>query len=79
MIWVCKTILSDGLDKCYFLQKNVEVLITPTIILEPLFLISKEENMNNIDLMNYWIKSSDEDYDTMQVMYKTKRIHGLYF
>ena len=35
MIWVCKTILSDGLDKCYFLQKNVEVLITPTIILEP--------------------------------------------
>lgn len=39
MIWVCKTILSDGLDKCYFLQKNVEVLITPTIILEPHFLI----------------------------------------
>ena len=38
MIWVCKTILSDGLDKCYFLQKNVEVLITPTIILEPFFL-----------------------------------------
>ena len=38
MIWVCKTILSDGLDKCYFLQKNVEVLITPTIILEPAFL-----------------------------------------
>ena len=36
MIWVCKTILSDGLDKCYFLQKNVEVLITPTIILEPI-------------------------------------------
>ena len=38
MIWVCKTILSDGLDKCYFLQKNVEVLITPTIILEPKWL-----------------------------------------
>ena len=35
--------------------------------------------MNNIDLMNYWIKSSDEDYETMKVMYKTNRIHGLYF
>ena len=21
--------------------------------------------MNNIDLMNYWIKSSDKDYDVM--------------
>ena len=41
MILVCKTILSDGLDKCYFLQKNVEALITPTIILEPVFLLNK--------------------------------------
>ncbi len=24
--------------------------------------------MNNIDLMNYWIESSDEDYDTMMYM-----------
>ncbi len=24
--------------------------------------------MNNIDLMNYWIESADEDYDTMMYM-----------
>ena len=24
-----------------------------------------EKIMNNIDLMNYWIKSSDKDYDVM--------------
>ena len=29
--------------------------------------------MNNIDLMNYWIESSDEDYDTMLYMKKGKR------
>lgn len=26
--------------------------------------------MNNIDLMNYWIESSDEDYNVMKVLYK---------
>ncbi len=30
--------------------------------------------MNNIDLMNYWIKSSDEDYKVMNVLYKNKKI-----
>ena len=25
--------------------------------------------MNNIDLMNYWIKSSDNDYDVMLDLY----------
>ena len=35
--------------------------------------------MDNINLMKYWINSSDEDYDAMQVMYKIKRIHGLVF
>ena len=29
--------------------------------------------MNNIDLMNYWIKSSDEDFITMEVLYKNKQ------
>ena len=29
--------------------------------------------MNNIDLMNYWTESSDEDYDTMLYMKKGKR------
>lgn len=29
--------------------------------------------MNNIDLMNYWIKSSDEDYITMQAMKESHR------
>ncbi len=29
--------------------------------------------MNNIDLMNYWIKSSDEDFVTMEVLYKNKQ------
>ena len=29
--------------------------------------------MNNIDLMNYWIESSDEDYDTMMYMKKGKK------
>ena len=25
--------------------------------------------MNNIDLMNYWIDSSDEDYEAMKVLF----------
>lgn len=29
--------------------------------------------MNNIDIMNYWLESSDEDYDTMIYMKKGKR------
>ncbi len=29
--------------------------------------------MNNIDLMNYWIESSDEDYNVMKVLYKNKK------
>ena len=29
--------------------------------------------MNNIDLMNYWIKSSDKDYETMKVLYEAKK------
>ena len=29
--------------------------------------------MNNIDLMNYWIESSDEDYDTMLYMKSGKK------
>ena len=29
--------------------------------------------MNNIDLMNYWIESSDEDYKVMNVLYKNKK------
>lgn len=29
--------------------------------------------MNNIDLMNYWIESSDEDYNVMQVLYNNKK------
>ena len=35
--------------------------------------------MNNIDLMNYWIESSDEDYDTMLYMKKGKRNTGCLF
>ena len=29
--------------------------------------------MNNIDLMNYWIESSEEDYDTMMYMKAGKK------
>lgn len=29
--------------------------------------------MNNIDLMNYWIDSSNEDYDTMKVLFKNHK------
>ena len=29
--------------------------------------------MNNIDLMNYWIESADDDYDTMMYMKTGKR------
>lgn len=29
--------------------------------------------MNNIDLMNFWIESSDEDYDTMMYMKEGKK------
>ena len=29
--------------------------------------------MNNIDLMNYWIESSDEDYNVMNVLHNNKK------
>ena len=29
--------------------------------------------MDSINLMKYWVNSSDEDYDAMQVMYKNKK------
>ena len=29
--------------------------------------------MNNIDLMNYWFESSDEDYNVMQVLYNNQK------
>lgn len=29
--------------------------------------------MNNIDLMNYWLESADEDYNVMQVLYNNKK------
>ena len=29
--------------------------------------------MNNIDLMNYWIKSSDEDFVTMKILYENNQ------
>lgn len=29
--------------------------------------------MNNIDLMNFWIDSSDEDYNVMQVLYNNNK------
>ena len=34
--------------------------------------------MNIIDLMNFWIESANEDYDTMLYMKKGKKIHGVY-
>lgn len=27
--------------------------------------------MNNLDLVKYWIESSDEDYDTMKILYSS--------
>ncbi len=36
--------------------------------------------MNNIDLMNYWIKSANEDYKVMNVLYKNnKNSYCLFF
>lgn len=35
--------------------------------------------MNNIELMNYWIESSNEDYNVMNVLYNSKKIVILYF
>lgn len=29
--------------------------------------------MNNIDLMNYWIESADEDYNVMNVLHSNKK------
>lgn len=29
--------------------------------------------MDNIELMNYWIKSADEDFVTMEILYKNKQ------
>lgn len=34
--------------------------------------------MNSIDLMEYWFKSADEDYDTMLYMKSGKKILGAY-
>ena len=34
--------------------------------------------MNNIDLMNYWIESSDRDYESMKKTMKPNNIHGHY-
>ncbi len=35
--------------------------------------------MNNIDLMNYWIENSNEDYNVMNVLYNSKKIVILCF
>lgn len=36
--------------------------------------------MNNIDLMKYWIESSDEDYNVMNVLYNNhKNSYSLFF
>lgn len=36
--------------------------------------------MNNIDIMNYWIESSDKDYDVMLDLQKSKRnSYALFF
>lgn len=32
--------------------------------------------MNNIDLMKFWIESSNEDYDTMLYMKSGKKNYG---
>ena len=29
--------------------------------------------MNNIDLMNYWVESAEEDYNVMKVLYDNKK------
>lgn len=29
--------------------------------------------MNNIELFNYWIESSDEDYETMKILYNAQK------
>lgn len=29
--------------------------------------------MNNIDLMNYWIENSNEDYNVMNILYNSKK------
>lgn len=31
------------------------------------------ENKNNTELVRYWFESSDNDYETMQVLYKNKK------
>lgn len=35
------------------------------------------KSMNNLDLMNYWINSSNNDYDTMNVLFLVKNILGV--
>ena len=36
--------------------------------------------MNNIDLMNYWIESSNEDYNVMNVLHNNKKnSYSLFF
>lgn len=35
--------------------------------------------MTNIELMNYWIKSAEEDYKTMKVLYENKQYNWCLF
>ena len=35
--------------------------------------------MNYIDLMNYWLDSSNNDFDTMKVLFENKKTLGVYF
>ena len=38
------------------------------------------DNMDNINLMEYWLKSSDEDYNVMNFLYKGKKnSYSLFF
>ena len=36
-------------------------------------MLKERKAMDNIDVMNYWIKSSDEDFVTMEILYKNKQ------
>ena len=38
-----------------------------------------ENVLNKEKLINYWMEASDDDYDTMMVMYKTKRFNWALF
>lgn len=41
--------------------------------------MSKEKEINIDKIVNHWVKTSDEDFDTMNFLFQSKNTIGHYF